>query len=150
MLSEKIQEKVTEMEVYFRIKGVDYQINNFEEKVVYFVFKPFNLDEDYGIILNGGISLEKDFINIIVRMEYNLDRSKYNKILSVLNKLNNEVLIKYYINTFANQVEAVCTIKNFDFSIPNYYNNTDYIWSIFSQIVMSFPKKDIFRKIMNA
>ena len=89
MLSEKILKKVREMEVYFKIKGVKYGVNKLGEDSVFFAFEPFPPDKSLNITVTPVIVLDEDFINIIVTMDFDLDISKYNEILSIINENNN-------------------------------------------------------------
>lgn len=70
----------------------------------------------------------------------------YDKILPVLNELNNNLIFKYQINEELNQIEVLYTIQDLDFFIPG-KNRIEYIWNLLSQMVMSFPEKNIFSRV---
>jgi len=145
MLSEKTLKRTKELQEYLNRKGKGYDIIQWGEDMICFVFDSVLLEKSYGIELIPVITLRKDIINITTRIDYDLDISKYSKILDVLHELNNDVIFKYYINTSANEVEAVYTIKDFD---SYYFNNFDYILNILSQILITFDYYDIINKII--
>ena len=146
MLSEKTLKRAKELQEYLNRKGKGYDIVQSGEDMISFVFDSVFLEKSYGIELIPVITLQKDVINITTRIDYDLDISKYSKILEVLHELNNDVIFKYYINTTANEVEAVYTIKDFD---SYYFNNFDYILNILSQILITFDYYDIINKIIH-
>lgn len=143
MLTEKVKKIKKEMESYFKQIGEKYDILSLET-VIYFLFKPAFPEEDYDITVTPGIVLERDFLTIIVRMDY--DFFNYDKILPVLNDLNNNLIFKYQINEELNQIEVLYTIQDLDFFIPG-RNRIEYIWNLLSQMVMSFPEKNIFSRV---
>ena len=145
MLSEKTLKRTKELQEYLNRKGKGYDIVQRGEDMISFVFDSVLLEKSYGIELIHVINLRKDVINIKTRIDYDLDISKYSKILEVLHELNNDVIFKYYINTAANEVEAVYTIKDFD---SYYFNNFDYILNILSQILITFDYFGIIDKVI--
>ena len=147
MLSEKTLKRAKELQEYLNKRKKGYDAVQLGEDMICFVFDSVLLEKkSYGIELIPVIALRKDVINITTRIDYDLDISKYSKILEVLHELNNDVIFKYYINTTANEVEAVYTIKDFD---SYYFNNFDYIFNILSQILISFDYFDIINKIIH-
>lgn len=146
MLSEKTLKRAKELQEYLNKRKKGYDVVQWGEDMICFVFDSVLLKKNYGIELIPVITLRKDIINITTRIDYDLDISKYSKILDVLHELNNDVIFKYYINTTANEVEAVYTIKDFD---SYYFNNFDYIFNILSQILITFDYYDIVNKIIH-
>ncbi|EGQ72673.1 flavodoxin reductase, partial [Fusobacterium animalis ATCC 51191] len=146
MLSEKTLKRAKELQEYLNKRKEGYDVVQCGEDMICFVFDSVLLEKSYGIELIPVITLRKDIINITTRIDYDLDISKYSKILDVLHELNNDVIFKYYINTTANEVEAVYTIKDFD---SYYFNNFDYIFNILSQILITFDYYDIVNKIIH-
>lgn len=149
MLTDKMKEKMKEIEFTLKLSGKKYKVEIFDktpgEEVVYFIFPYFCPDEYYDIPVMPIIALQKNIINIVVRVEKTLN-TEHLKILPLLNNLNSQTVIKYYINPALTKLEAVFSIINIDFNIPG-KNNTEYILNILSQIEMSFRSNDILREI---
>lgn len=146
MLSEKIKKITKDMEFYLKLRGIKYEIKIRGEEVLFFIFQSFLPDKDYDISITPIIALEKNFMNIVVRVNhYIID---YDEILPVLNELSLNTIFKYYINTALNQIESVYVINELDFFIPN-EDRTEYIWNILSQMVLAFQNRNIFSRLFS-
>ncbi len=150
MLTDKMKEKMKEITFVLELSRKKYKVEIFDKtpgaEVVYFIFPYFRPDEDYDIPVMPFVALQRNIINIVARVEKYLDYTQYNQILPVLNDLNSQTVIKYYINPALTKLEAVFSIINIDFNIPD-KSNTEYILNILSQIERSFSSNDIIRKV---
>lgn len=118
-----------------------YILDEDEDGAFYFKFAVYCY-EKATLTSNPLIVIDENNTTILVRLNLNILESDIERICTLLNEFNNEVIFKYVLNPRINKIEAICNVHNFK------EVTAMLLWQITVSLAKSFEENNRLERIL--
>ena len=88
------------------------------------------------------IVIDENNTTILVRLNLEIPETSIDRICTLLNEFNNEVIFKYVLNPRINKIEAICNVHNFK------EVTAILLWQITVSLAKSFEENNRLERIL--
>lgn len=118
-----------------------YILDEDEDGAFYFKFAVYCY-EKAALTSNSLIVIDENNTTILVRLNLEIPETSIDRICTLLNEFNNEVIFKYVLNPRINKIEAICNVHNFK------EVTAMLLWQITVSLAKSFEENNRIERIL--